>query len=134
MIGRPGTSKTLSMSILCNTMRGSRSNSEFFQQLPRLQPFSVQCSGQITSTTITECWNEASEFQKHAGADTISVVMLDEIGLAQHGEHMPLKVLHSLLAESPPPVAFVGLSNWALDGIPSTLPISKYYSHHFLPS
>jgi hypothetical protein len=45
------------------------------------------------------------------------MVVLDEIGLAQHGVHVPLKVLHSLLAESPPPVAFVGLSNWALDGM-----------------
>ena len=50
------------------------------------------------------------------GTDTIAVVLLEEIGLAQCSEDMPLKVLHSLLAESPPLVAFVGLSNWVLDG------------------
>jgi hypothetical protein len=51
------------------------------------------------------------------GADTIAVVLLDEIGLAQCSNDMPLKVLHSLLAENPSAVAFVGLSNWVLDGM-----------------
>lgn len=63
------------------------------------------------------CFQRVIYFYYYVGEDTIAVVVLDEIGLAQNSEHMPLKVLHSLLAESPPPVAFVGLSNWALDGI-----------------
>eukprot|EP00026_Physarum_polycephalum_P000039 Phypoly_transcript_00039.p1 GENE.Phypoly_transcript_00039~~Phypoly_transcript_00039.p1 ORF type:complete len:2184 (+),score=253.33 Phypoly_transcript_00039:2045-8596(+) len=141
MIGRPGTSKTLSMSLLIENMRGSRSHSEFLAQLPRLQPFSVQCSAHTTSATISACWEEACQFQRHAGEDTIAVAILDEIGLAQHSPNVPLKVLHSLLAESPPPVAFVGLSNWALDAsnmnrticricpIPTTKELAETASH-----
>ncbi len=117
MIGRPGTSKSLAMSILINNLRGARTSHAFLRELPRLQPFSVQCSAATTATTIYGCWQEACEFAKHAGEDTICVCVLDEIGLAQNSEHLPLKVLHSLLAESPPPIAFIGLSNWVLDGI-----------------
>lgn len=43
----------------------------------------------------------------------IVTVVIDEIGLAEISPHNPLKVLHSFL--EPPKVAFVGISNWALD-------------------
>ena len=57
----------------------------------------------------------------------MSVVVLDEIGLAEDSPLMPLKTLHPLLedgtatAEEPGTasdhhrVGFIGLSNWALD-------------------
>jgi hypothetical protein len=38
---------------------------------------------------------------------------MDEIGLCELSQHNPLKILHSLL--EPPQVAFIGISNWALD-------------------
>lgn len=41
------------------------------------------------------------------------LVIIDEIGLAELSPFNPLKVLHSLL--EPPEVAFVGISNYALD-------------------
>eukprot|EP01052_Picozoa_sp_SAG31_P009056 SAG31_NODE_468_length_15250_cov_5.304138_10_plen_399_part_00 len=41
------------------------------------------------------------------------VLLLDEVGLAEHSPDMPLKVLHGILVD--PPVAIVGLSNWVLD-------------------
>ena len=44
---------------------------------------------------------------------TLTVLLLDEVGLAEHSPEMPLKVLHTILVD--PPVAIVGLSNWALD-------------------
>ena len=57
-----------------------------------------------------------------------SVVVLDEIGLAEDSPKMPLKTLHPLLEDGNQneediiqteerftPVAFIGLSNWALD-------------------
>lgn len=54
----------------------------------------------------------------------VSVVVLDEIGLAEDSPQMPLKTLHPLLEDGcidndkPDPhmkVGFVGISNWALD-------------------
>ena len=56
----------------------------------------------------------SSHFLK-LGDAIISVVILDEIGLAQQSPFLPLKVLHSELSNSA--VAFIGLSNWALDGM-----------------
>ncbi len=46
-------------------------------------------------------------------SDTIVLVMIDEIGLAEISPYNPLKVLHSYLDN--PKVSFVGISNWALD-------------------
>ena len=55
-------------------------------------------------------------------------MVLDEIGLAEDSPRMPLKTLHPLLEDGNQndediiqteerftPVAFIGLSNWALD-------------------
>lgn len=44
---------------------------------------------------------------------TLTVLLLDEVGLAENSPHMPLKVLHTILVD--PPIAIVGLSNWVLD-------------------
>lgn len=43
----------------------------------------------------------------------IQVLLLDEVGLAEHSPDMPLKVLHYMLVD--PPIGIVGLSNWTLD-------------------
>lgn len=51
----------------------------------------------------------------------VAVVNLDEIGLAEGSESMPLKSLHTLLEEGVPEqgehgkVSVIGISNWALD-------------------
>ncbi len=57
----------------------------------------------------------------------MAVAVFDEIGLAEDSPRMPLKALHGLLEEGCPvdkervesgdyhKIAFVGISNWALD-------------------
>ena len=49
----------------------------------------------------------------------ISMVFIDEMGLAEHSSNNPLKVLHSELEydlnEGRNKIAFVGISNWKLD-------------------
>ena len=45
--------------------------------------------------------------------NTITVLLLDEVGLAEHSPDMPLKCLHGMLVD--PPISIVGLSNWVLD-------------------
>ena len=54
----------------------------------------------------------ACSFQANA-ENTICVLLLDEVGLAEHSPDMPLKALRAILVD--PPVAVVGLSNWVLD-------------------
>jgi len=43
----------------------------------------------------------------------LPVLLLDEIGLAEHSPHMPLKTLHWILEK--PSISVVGISNWELD-------------------
>jgi nucleoside-triphosphatase THEP1 len=43
----------------------------------------------------------------------LSVVIIEEIGLAEISPHNPLKVLHEILEK--PKVPTIGISNWALD-------------------
>ena len=58
---------------------------------------------------------EAVSYHRHGkgGNKTVTVLLLDEVGLAEHSPLMPLKVLHTILVEEE--VAVVGLSNWVLD-------------------
>ena len=44
-----------------------------------------------------------------------SVIVFDEIGLAEISKDNPLKVLHFLLEPSALEIGFIGLSNWRLD-------------------
>jgi hypothetical protein len=78
-----------------------------------------------TPEMITNTFNEAANFQKGNNLDNfVSIVNLDEIGLAEASDSMPLKALHSLLEEGTDTedvgllyqkVAVIGISNWALD-------------------
>ena len=109
--------------------------------------FSYQCSQLSTSESIKDIFRSAQKFQ--SGQDIkqyVSVVVLDEVGLAEASPSLPLKVLHPLLedgtegsgedhqqkvrnsfyfkfmhsltvqsVEPEKRVAFIGISNWALD-------------------
>ena len=66
--------------------------------------FSYQCSQHSTPESILEVFNIAKRFQE--SKDTIkstkqfvSVVVLDEVGLAEDSPSLPLKVLHPLLED-----------------------------------
>lgn len=54
-----------------------------------------QCSAHSTSTGIQDVFKLAARYQPRnveRKEDFISVVVLDEVGLAEASEHMPLKV------------------------------------------
>ena len=112
IVGKPGTSKTLTMQVLSNNLQGSRSPSSFFRQFPAMHVFPYQCSPMSASGAIQHQFDSACRFQQHA-TSIVAVLLLDEVGLAEHSPDMPLKVLHAMLVK--PPVAIVGLSNWTLD-------------------
>ncbi|ETN99488.1 hypothetical protein RFI_37984 [Reticulomyxa filosa] len=78
-----------------------------------LQPpcCSFQCTQNSKALGIQERWDQA---MRHSEGGLVKpMLLLDEIGLAEHSEHFPLKVLHHLLEK--PNISFVGLSNWPLD-------------------
>jgi len=62
--------------------------------------FSYQCSQHSTSETILEVFSNATMFQNQKkGQNYVSVVVLDEVGLAEDSPSLPLKTLHPLLED-----------------------------------
>lgn len=117
IVGKPGCSKSLSLQLIRNNMRGKDSKHKFFQKYPRLFYSSFQGSESSTSDGIMKVFERAEKFEKQ-DSDVLSLVILDEIGLAEISRFNPLKVLHSLLepkGKDRPEVAVVGISNWCLD-------------------
>ena len=64
------------------------------------------------SLSIQNQFQMAVRYQANS-TNTITVLLLDEVGLAEHSPDMPLKCLHGMLVD--PPISIVGLSNWVLD-------------------
>ena len=66
----------------------------------QVQLFSYQCSQHSTSETISEVFQNATQFQeKKKNQNCVSVVVLDEVGLAEDSPSLPLKSLHPLLED-----------------------------------
>ncbi len=62
--------------------------------------FSYQCSQLSTPESVIEVFNTAKNFQKKQDTSTyVSVVVLDEVGLAEDSPNLPLKALHPLLED-----------------------------------
>ncbi|CAH1233987.1 RNF213 [Branchiostoma lanceolatum] len=130
LVGKPGSSKSLAKSVVSDAMQGESAPSDFFKTMKQAHMMSFQCSPLATPESIVKTFHQCSMFQQDKDLTKfVSVVVLDEIGLAEDSPKMPLKTLHALLEEgyvaevgdegntNPPQkkVAFVGISNWALD-------------------
>ncbi|CAG8439660.1 11533_t:CDS:10 [Acaulospora colombiana] len=119
IVGAPGSSKSLAVRLVSQNLRGSDSNDEYFRKLP-------QGSSSSTSDGILKVFQKAQNFQETSSKEfpVISVVLLDEVGLAETSPFNPLKVLHSLLEPSypsdGPKVSVIGISNWRLDNSKSS--------------
>ena len=62
--------------------------------------FSYQCSQLSTPESVIEIFNTANNFQKKQDiTNYVSVVVLDEVGLAEDSPNLPLKALHPLLED-----------------------------------
>ena len=112
LVGKPGTSKTLTLQIIASNLQGKQSPNPFWRKYPSVYVFPYQCSPMSDSGSIQQQFNMAVRYQEHA-TNTITVLLLDEVGLAEHSPDMPLKCLHGMLVD--PPISIVGLSNWVLD-------------------
>uniref|UniRef100_A0A7M5X461 AAA+ ATPase domain-containing protein n=1 Tax=Clytia hemisphaerica TaxID=252671 RepID=A0A7M5X461_9CNID len=131
IIGKPGSSKSLAKTIIQDNMQGNASRSPFFKKFKRINMTSYQCSPHSTSEGIIGVFNQAAKFQEQKILDEYtSVVVLDEVGLAEDSPKLPLKALHPLLEDGTDGsedltidgseakhkrVSFVGISNWGLD-------------------
>ncbi|CAI5684999.1 unnamed protein product [Oreochromis niloticus] len=124
IVGKPGSSKSLSKTLVADAMQGPTSHSDLYKKLKQIHLVSFQCSPHSTPEGIINTFKQCARFQESKNLDEyISVVLLDEIGLAEDSPKMPLKALHPLLEEGcvddePKPhkrVGFIGISNWALD-------------------
>ena len=61
---------------------------------------SYQCSQLSTPESIKDVFKQAQKFQeKQDPTKFVSVVVLDEVGLAEDSPHLPLKALHPLLED-----------------------------------
>jgi hypothetical protein len=112
IVGKPGTSKTLAIQIIASNLQGKQSIKPLWRKFPAVYLFQYQCSPLSTSASILFQYEAAKSYQEHS-QDVLTVLLLDEVGLAENSPDMPLKVLHYMLVD--PPIAIVGLSNWVLD-------------------
>ncbi|XP_072224665.1 E3 ubiquitin-protein ligase rnf213-alpha [Leuresthes tenuis] len=124
LVGKPGSSKSLSKTLVADAMQGQAAHSDLYKMLKQIHLVSFQCSPHSTPDGIINTFKQCGRFQEGKNLNEyISVVVLDEIGLAEDSPKMPLKTLHPLLEEGciddePLPhkkVGFIGISNWALD-------------------
>ena len=62
--------------------------------------FSYQCSQLSTPQSVIEVFHTAKRFQRNQDTSKyVSVVVLDEVGLAEDSPNLPLKALHPLLED-----------------------------------
>uniref|UniRef100_A0A8C4TU02 RING-type E3 ubiquitin transferase n=1 Tax=Falco tinnunculus TaxID=100819 RepID=A0A8C4TU02_FALTI len=124
LVGKPGSSKSLAKTIVADAMQGQAAHSDLFKDLKQIHLVSFQCSPLSTPEGIIGTFKHCARFQEGKNLEEyVSVVVLDEIGLAEDSPKMPLKALHPLLEDGciddiPLPhkkVGFIGISNWALD-------------------
>lgn len=124
LVGKPGSSKSLSKTLVADAMQGHAAHSDLYRKLKQIHLVSFQCSPHSTPDGIINTFKQCARFQEGKNLkEYVSVVVLDEIGLAEDSPKMPLKTLHPLLEEGciddqPLPhkkVGFIGISNWALD-------------------
>ena len=117
IIGKPGTSKSLSFQILFNTMKGEHSDSKFFKDKGKLYRYYYQGSESSTSEGIEKIFTKAMKAKENnKNKNIISLVFFDEMGLAERSSNNPLKIMHHLLEKDEEnSIPFLGISNWRLD-------------------
>ena len=118
IIGPPGSSKTLAVTVAAENAKGDQSEAmKFYRTQKRLIPFHYQCSRKSTSLEIETVFKRAIDKQKVDTSGTACFVFMDEAGLPEE-QRESLKVLHYYLEDhvsKPVQVGFVAISNHPLD-------------------
>ena len=124
IMGKPGSSKSLSVQLIIKSMQGSASKNHFFRLFPKILVHSYHCS--MTSTykgieniflTVRKKYRNLRKKDKHY--NIIPLIYFDEIDFAEYSPNNPLKAIHSELEfdknTGRDEVAFVGISRWIYD-------------------
>lgn len=103
IIGKPGSSKSLAKTLIAQKMTGiDHSNSVILQNFKEAHLITFQCSPLSTSDMILKTFRYCAKYQLERREDLdryATVVVLDEIGLAEASPSMALKTLHPLLED-----------------------------------
>jgi MoxR-like ATPase len=124
VVGKPGSSKSLGMSIVRNNLKGpKRSPADTWKETDDCFLVPYQCSKLTLADSITGQYQSALAAHREKitteegtglrRCKTVTVLLLDEVGLAEHSPDMPLKALHDILNDDE--VVTLGISNWVLD-------------------
>ena len=115
--GKPGNSKSLSVQLITENLKGDDSKKPFLKNYPKLIPIYYQGSETSTSEGIKKVFEKAKNiFMKKGEKAILPLIVFDEIGLAEISQNNPLKILHSLFDyDLNSQMGFIGISNWALD-------------------
>ena len=102
IIGKPGSGKSLSVQLICKSMKGPNSNSKFFKEFPSILQSYFQGSKSTTPEDVEGIFQIAEErldslIKNNEKSLPISMILFDELGLADKSKYNPLKVLHSKL-------------------------------------
>ena len=109
IIGKPGSSKSLSKTLIDNYFNDSGFDLlKTYLKIKQVSLITYQCSPLSTSESIINTFQHAAKeqlrrlLQTESKNNFSSVVVLDEIGLAEASTSMPLKSLHELLENGVP--------------------------------
>ena len=123
ILGKPGNSKSLSVQLILKSMQGNLSDKIFFKKWPKAMLFTYKGSFASTPKELQNIFFKARQTYQQLESEeqkgNIPIIFLDELGLAEHSPNKPLKILHSELEykqdQDKNKLAFIGISNWALD-------------------
>ena len=103
-------------------MNKKENPNSFFAMFKKMHITTYQGSLNSTSEEVEKAFENARDFLKIKDDDKkISVIFIEEMGLAEHSPHNPLKVIHKELDRNNEEmneddrVAFIGISNWTFD-------------------
>ena len=123
LIGKPGSSKTLSVNLIDKAMIGKFSNNIFFRNYPKI--FKIWFQGSETTSTrdVENLFKDAEQRSEsfknldYYGQHPITYIFFDEIGLCEVSDKKPLKILNFKFEyeNKKKYLSFIGASNWNLD-------------------
>jgi hypothetical protein len=127
IVGRPGSTKSASLDIVCHSTSLNRDMSDnhtkFFGSFPRISKFVLQCTPDTTAADIERVALLAAKAQVKQGQTAAKcVIVLEEVGVTAGSVHNPLMALHGLIDRGVHigngifiRIPIVGISNWRLD-------------------